>query len=49
MSSQAYEAQVSAMYLKSLETEHNNSYKDAKRIFKEEKKFMKNYKFCVYI
>ena len=37
MSSQAYEAQVSAMYLKSLETEHNNSYKEAFDIFKQDK------------
>ena len=34
MSSQAYDAQVSAMYL---ETEHNNSYKETFDIFKQEK------------
>lgn len=37
MSSQAYDAQVSTMHLKSLETEHNNSDKEAFNIFKEKK------------
>lgn len=37
MSSQAYDAQVSAMYLKSLETKDNNSDKEEFDIFKEDK------------
>ena len=40
MSSQAYDAQVSAMYLKSLETEHNNSYKEEKNDNETNKKII---------